>query len=68
MAFSGSAPTAMPVSVTVGAISAQVLYSGITSAALYQFNIVVPQTGSGDMPLVISGNGTQVEGQLIAVQ
>lgn len=50
-AFNGSAPTANKVSVTIGGVPAQVAYSGITQAGVYQINVVVPDAGSGDQLL-----------------
>ena len=51
-AFSGSAPTSTPVTITIGGVNANVSYSGITEAGLYQFNLTVPaNTGSGDQPV-----------------
>jgi uncharacterized protein (TIGR03437 family) len=62
-AFSGAAPTANTVTVTIGGVQATVLFSGITSAGLYQFNVVVPSgAGSGDQLLQATVNGVQTPG------
>ncbi len=58
--FSGAAPTTTPVTVTVGGVSANVAFSGLTMAGLYQINVTVPQgTGSGNQALVATVNGVQ---------
>jgi uncharacterized protein (TIGR03437 family) len=61
-AFSGAALTTNAVAVTIGGVPATVLFSGITSAGLYQFNVVVPNAGSGDQPLQASVAGVQSSG------
>jgi uncharacterized protein (TIGR03437 family) len=60
--FSGSAPTAQTVTVTIGGVLATVQYSGLTSAALYQLNVVVPNVGTGDQLLQASVGGVQTPG------
>ena len=59
-AYTGAAPTASQVTVTIGGVQAQVLFSGITEAGVYQLNIIMPQVPSGDQPLIatVSGNST----------
>ena len=60
--FSGSAPVTGKVSVTIGGIAASVQFAGITSAGLYQLNVVVPDgLISGDQPVhaTVGGAGTQ---------
>ena len=42
LAFSGAAPTTTPMQIFIGGVAAQVLFSGLTEAGLYQFNVVVP--------------------------
>ena len=61
-AYSGAAPTLNTVTVTIGGVPAFVLFSGITSTGLYQFNIVVPSAGTGDQLLQASVNGVQTPG------
>jgi len=60
-AFSGAVPMTNAVTVRIGGVPATVLFSGITTAELYQFNIVVPSAGSGDL-LLPSVNGVQTPG------
>jgi uncharacterized protein (TIGR03437 family) len=69
-AFSGSAPTSTPVTITIGGVNANVSYSGITEAGLYQFNLTVPaNTGSGDQPVHATVNGIQTPlGPVVTVQ
>jgi uncharacterized protein (TIGR03437 family) len=46
--FNGAAATTNDVGVTIGGITANVLFSGLTSAGVYQLNVEVPNVGSGD--------------------
>jgi len=68
--FSGSAPTNSPVTITIGGVQANVAFSGITEAGLYQFNLTVPpNTGNGDQALQASVNGVQTpSGPVVTVQ
>jgi uncharacterized protein (TIGR03437 family) len=61
-AYSGAAPTTNTVTVTIGGVPATVLFSGITTTGLYQFNITVPNAGTGDQLLQASVNGVQTQG------
>jgi uncharacterized protein (TIGR03437 family) len=57
-----SAPTANPVTVTVGSTSVDVLWAGIASESvgLYQINVQLPQSiGTGDQPVVATVAGFQ---------
>ncbi len=67
--FSGAAPTINPVTISIDGISANVAFAGITEAGLYQFNITVPNAGSGDQAVqgVVVANQTQA-GPLVTVQ
>jgi uncharacterized protein (TIGR03437 family) len=69
-AFSGTAPTNTPVTITIGSVNANVSFAGITEAGLYQFNLTVPpNTGSGDQPLQATVNGVQSPaGPVVTVQ
>jgi uncharacterized protein (TIGR03437 family) len=68
-AFTGAAHTTTPVGVTIGGVSANVAFAGITEAGLYQFNLTVPFTASGDQPLQASANGVQTPpGPVVTVQ
>lgn len=68
--FGGAAPTVQPVTVAIGGVSATVLFSGLTSAGLYQLNVVVPNVASGDQPLqaIVSGGIQTPAGVYITVQ
>ncbi|HWB95685.1 MAG TPA: choice-of-anchor V domain-containing protein [Bryobacteraceae bacterium] len=70
--FSGAAPTANPVSVTIGGQTAQVQFAGISGAGLYQLNVVVPQgVSDGDQPVVATtsdGQSTSTQSVYITVQ
>ena len=69
LVFQGSAPTASAVSVTIGGTRATVQFAGLSAAGLYQINVVVPTTSSGDQPVVatVSGASTQ-SGVLLRIQ
>ncbi len=68
-AFTGAAPTTTPVGVTLGGVSANVAFAGITEAGLYQFNLTVPFTASGDQTLQASANGIKTPpGPVVTVQ
>ena len=61
-AYSGAVPTTNTVTVAIGGVPATVLFSGITSTGLYQFNIVVPSAGTGDQLLKASVGGVPAPG------
>jgi len=64
--FSGSAPTVNPVTVTIGGVSANVSYSGMTAAGQFQINLVVPTTGkTGDQALVATVNGVSTPASVV---
>ena len=70
--FSGAASGTASVDVTVGGLPATVLFAGVVSPGLFQFNVVVPNTGSGNIVLRISVSGqnfaANLTGILMAVQ
>jgi uncharacterized protein (TIGR03437 family) len=67
--FSSSAHTVGTVTVTIGGVQANVTWSGIMQAGLYQINIVVPAALSGDQPLLATVNGVQTPpGPVVTVQ
>lgn len=68
--FIGIARTNSPVTITIGGVSANVSFAGITEAGLYQINLTVPSnTGSGDQPLQATVNGVQTPiGPVVTVQ
>jgi uncharacterized protein (TIGR03437 family) len=55
--FSGAAPCPVLPAVSIGGVSAKVSFAGIIEAGLYQFNVVVPNAGSGDKTLIASAGG-----------
>ncbi len=69
-AYSGAASTTSPVTVTIGGVTANVAFSGITAAGLYQINLTVPQgIASGDQALQATVNGVQTPaGSVVSVQ
>jgi uncharacterized protein (TIGR03437 family) len=68
-AFTGAASTVNPVTITIGGVQANVSFAGISSAGLYQFNLVVPDVPSGDQALQASVNGvTTGNGPVITIQ
>jgi uncharacterized protein (TIGR03437 family) len=56
-AFSGAAPCVTLPQITIGGVTATVAFAGIVEAGLYQFNVVVPNAGSGDQLLQASIGG-----------
>jgi uncharacterized protein (TIGR03437 family) len=68
--FSGVAPTTNPVTVTIGGVPANVGFSGIVEAGLYQINLTVPAgAGSGDQALVATVNGVKTPaGPVVTLQ
>ena len=56
-AFSGAAPTPVLPLITIGGVPATVSFAGIVQAGLYQFNVVVPNAGSGDKLLQATVGG-----------
>jgi uncharacterized protein (TIGR03437 family) len=69
--YSGAAPTTIPVSLSIAGNTVLPAFSGITSAGLYQINVVqLPAgLGPGDMPLVATVAGVQTQtGVVISLQ
>ena len=68
--FSGAASITTPVTITIGGVSAEVVFAGMTQAGLYQFNVTVPpNSGGGDQPLQAAVNGVRTQSNVvIAVQ
>jgi uncharacterized protein (TIGR03437 family) len=58
------APLADPgqLSVTIGGVTATVVFAGITVAGEYQFNVVVPDIPNGDQPVVATIAGVATQG------
>lgn len=68
-AFSGAARTVNPVTITIGGVPAQVAFAGLTGAGLYQFNVTVPQVGSGDQAVSATVNGLETQpGPVVTVR
>lgn len=55
--FTGAAPTADPVVVTIGGVDAKVQFAGISGSGLYQLNVVVPNLPDGDQKVVATVGG-----------
>ncbi len=67
--LSDAAPTVNTVTVTIGGIPAHVAFAGLVGAGLYQLNVTVPNTGSGDQALQATVNGTRtLSGPVVSVQ
>ncbi len=65
-----SAPATLTntVTVTIGGAAATVQYAGLIGSGLYQINLVVPTTPSGDALLVLSVGGAQSAPKYLPVQ
>ena len=67
--FSGAAPTGSPVTITIGGVAARVIFEGLTAAGLYQVNVIVPNTPSGDQTLQATVNGVRTApGALVTIE
>jgi uncharacterized protein (TIGR03437 family) len=53
------APTALPVTLTIGGVTAQVQWAGLVSSGLYQLNVQIPNGLSGDQPVQATVSGFQ---------
>jgi uncharacterized protein (TIGR03437 family) len=62
------ASTVQTVTATIGGVNAGVSYSGITLAGLYQLNVTVPVTGTGDQPIVASVSGVSTPRLMLTIQ
>jgi uncharacterized protein (TIGR03437 family) len=66
--FSGAAPTTEKVTVTIGGVTANVLFAGITSSGLYQINVVVPNLPPGDQKVTaMVGSAQSPDGTFVTV-
>lgn len=64
--FSGSAPTASPITVLINGVSVTPTYSGITGAGLYQINLTIPaNAGTGDVTLAATVKGLQTQAGVV---
>ncbi len=67
--FSGAAPSVTTPQIFIGGMPATVLFAGIVEAGLFQFNVVVPNAGSGDQILTASvGGATTPTGVYVTLQ
>ena len=67
--FLGAVPTTYAVTVTIGGVPANVLFAGIAEAGLYQINVIVPNTGTGDKAIQATVNGVRTQaGPVVTVQ
>jgi uncharacterized protein (TIGR03437 family) len=57
------APTANPVTVTIGGVPATVTFAGLIGSGLYQVDATVPMVGSGDQLIAVSVAGTKAANQ-----
>ncbi len=58
--FTGAYPTTNPVTVTIGGVSAEVLWAGLVGPGLYQINVRVPAAvPDGDQPVVATVSGSR---------
>jgi uncharacterized protein (TIGR03437 family) len=53
------APTALPVTMTIGGVSAQVQWAGLVSSGLYQLNVTIPNVAAGDQQVQATIGGFQ---------
>jgi uncharacterized protein (TIGR03437 family) len=63
-AYSGAAYAVTVPNISIGDIPATVTFAGIVQAGLYQFNVVVPDAGSGDAILFATVNGFSAQTNL----
>jgi uncharacterized protein (TIGR03437 family) len=60
--FSGAAPTKNPITLYINNIVVQTTFVGLSSAGLYQINLMVPPgLGQGDVPLQALAGGMQTQ-------
>jgi uncharacterized protein (TIGR03118 family) len=61
-------PLSLPVSITVGGLTAQTLFAGLSATGLYQFNVVIPAMPSGDVPVIAQVAGISTPVAMVTVQ
>jgi uncharacterized protein (TIGR03437 family) len=67
--FYGAAATVELPRITIGGAPAEVKFSGVVAAGLYQFNVIVPATSKGDQLLQgLAGGLTTQKDVYVAVQ
>ena len=64
--FSGAAPVASPVTVSVNNVKMSPTFIGLSGAGLYQINLTVPQgLGTGDLPMQALAGGVQTQAGVV---
>jgi uncharacterized protein (TIGR03437 family) len=68
--FTGAAPTTNPVQLLINNVPVTPVFSGMTSAGLYQFNVTIPAgLGTGDVPVHATVAGiSSPSGAVLSVQ
>ena len=68
--FSGAAPTVTPVNLLINGVSVTPTFAGLSSAGLFQINLIVPPgLGAGDLSLVAGVGGVRTPaGAVISLQ
>jgi uncharacterized protein (TIGR03437 family) len=66
--FSGAAPLTDTVTITIGGVSADVQFAGMTGAGLYQFNVVVPPLADGDQKVTAAIDGVTAQDNVLRVR
>ena len=56
-----AAALANSVQITIGGVTAPVVFAGLVESGLYQFNVTVPSLPNGDAPIVATINGVQTQ-------
>jgi uncharacterized protein (TIGR03437 family) len=64
--YSGAAPTTSPVPLLMNGTSVTPLFSGLTAAGLYQFNVQIPAgLGTGDVSLQATAGGVHTQSSVV---
>jgi uncharacterized protein (TIGR03437 family) len=63
--FSGAAPLAGNLTLSIGGMPAMVSFAGISSNGLDQFNVVVPDVADGDQPLLATIGGASTQSNIV---
>jgi uncharacterized protein (TIGR03437 family) len=63
-AYSGASYLVSVPNISIGDIPATITFAGIVQAGLYQFNVIVPDAGSGDAILFATVNGFSTQSKL----
>jgi protocatechuate 3,4-dioxygenase beta subunit len=59
--FQGAAPLSNFVTIRIGALPADVVFSGLSAAGLYQFNVKIPNVADGDHDVVATVGGARTQ-------